>query len=611
MSTRRVPRSLDAVVAFAVALGALLLYLTTMAPGVVSIADDSLEFQLLAQRAAIPHPTGYPLYAILLAAIARGFPFGEVAWRANLLSGLAASGAVGLTFLVGRQMGLQRMAALFGAGLFALSPTFWSQATLAEVYALHHLLVAAMGLALLRWQPHRGAPVWAALFVGLGMAHHRMIVLWLPAVALYTVWVGRKSGGRAGRHLARPASQVILALCLPLLLYLWLPLRATVGSIDGSYDTVGFGCWVRACLYEQSFFGRDNELAQRVPAAFYAFLTRDEIGWLGVGLAGVGMAWLWRASRARGALMGLGLLANAAFAMNYVVPDREAFWVPTLWVLALLAGWGAQAVNEIVTRSWHGRGAWALQGALGLALTAALLLPAGATRTQVDRSGIAGPADFNGQDVLAQPLPPDAVIVALLGEATYLRYLQEARDISPEVATLALPTDPPEARFAAIEAAIAAGQRPFLTRELPGAGARWSLSALGPLAEVRATPQDEVPAALWSLQLPATDALTLAAWGRSPIAGSSLERVTVAWAVHAPVERALKVSARLIAADGNTLHQTDSFPVHGAYPTPLWRPGEIILDTYSLPPAPPDAHYQFILYLPDDGSEVARVEWAP
>ncbi len=140
----------DRWLALLVFFAALLLYGRTLAPGVVSLADDSLEFQLLAWRGAIPHPTGYPLYALLLWLVAHLVPLGEVAWRANLLSALAASGALALTVLVGRAMGLGRVAALFAVGLLALAPTFWAQATLAEVYALHLLLVAATVWALLR-----------------------------------------------------------------------------------------------------------------------------------------------------------------------------------------------------------------------------------------------------------------------------------------------------------------------------------------------------------------------------------------------------------------------------------------------------------------------------
>ncbi|MCA1554820.1 MAG: DUF2723 domain-containing protein, partial [Chloroflexi bacterium] len=40
----------------------------TLAPSVAFLFDDSLEFQLVGYKLAIAHPTGYPLYTLLLKA---------------------------------------------------------------------------------------------------------------------------------------------------------------------------------------------------------------------------------------------------------------------------------------------------------------------------------------------------------------------------------------------------------------------------------------------------------------------------------------------------------------------------------------------------------------
>jgi hypothetical protein len=47
-------------IATLVALVAFLFYLRTLAPSVACIFCDSLEFQLVAYKLAIAHPTGYP-----------------------------------------------------------------------------------------------------------------------------------------------------------------------------------------------------------------------------------------------------------------------------------------------------------------------------------------------------------------------------------------------------------------------------------------------------------------------------------------------------------------------------------------------------------------------
>ena len=654
--------NLDVVLAILVGSLALALYIRTLAPSVISIADDTLEFQLIAQRGAIPHPSGYPLYALLLTLFARFIPFGEVAFRANLLSALAASVAVGFTYLVARQMRLSHVAALFSAALLAILPTFWAHATIAEVYALHLALISALFLSFLRWETTLAHsftfPFWPALMLGLALTHHLTIVLWLPALGVYfllIVWEYRavftgseisnrarntpptplKRGVRSQTPLLRGVRGVffspfsvfstwfkfsgwgksLLAFFVPLLLYVWLPLRAHVGSIDGTYQETGFSCWVRACLYQSSFL--KPYLKDDRPLSFFAELTQVEMGWLGVFLVIVGVGYLLRVSWRKWVLLVISVGVNAIFAMFYHVPDPEAFWLPTLWGLVLLAGWGVEGIVKgvewVAIRLNQASQVWI--GGASIVLFGLLMWQAISIFPQADRSHITGPP-FNGRDVLAQPLPEGSVIIALLGEGTYLRYLQEAVGLQPHIETVATQTDPQQLRFEAINRALAAGKRPFLTRELSGAGERWSLSALGPLIEVLPTARKTLPTELWPLQVPVTEQITLVGWNRALIEQSGLERVTLAWQVNGPINEPLHVSARLIASDGTLLCepglcQKDSPPLNNAYPTTLWRSGEIILDAYDLAPLPADGHYLFIFYRPTDGSEVGRAEWWP
>src|SRR2546430_9415680 len=73
-----------------VCVAALALYLRTLAPSIAFLFDDSLEFQLVGYRLAIAHPTGYPLYTLLLKLFSF-LPLGDVAYRANLLSAVCAA----------------------------------------------------------------------------------------------------------------------------------------------------------------------------------------------------------------------------------------------------------------------------------------------------------------------------------------------------------------------------------------------------------------------------------------------------------------------------------------------------------------------------------------
>lgn len=601
----------DGWVALLCFVGALLLYGLTLAPGVVALDDDSLEFQLLAQRGGIAHPTGYPLYAILLWLAARLFPIGEVATRANLLSAVVAAATVALTYLVARRSGVGLGAAGVAAALFAVTPLFWAHATIAEVYALHLLLSALLVSALLRGA---SLPV-LALIVGLGVAHHRMIVLWLPAVLLYLALTRRE--------VLRPQRQWLYAaaaLMLPLLLYLWLPLRAEVGSVDGTYRQVGFSCWVRACQYEQSFFG-NNELAQRVPFTFFLELTRQEMGLIGVLLAGIGFIFLGVTRPKIALFFSLAVIASAAFAMSFIVPDREVYWLPVLWILAILVGWGVEGIAHTVRRVAHptvGTIRESPQQRLIVALCVVMALGWVATRAvaafpAADRSAITMPTlageTINGADILAQPLPDNATVVGLLGEIAYLQYLQEARGLSPTVATAG--GDSEEARWTAIERTLAAGRRPFLTRPLTSIESRGAVAALGPLLELRPTPMTEVPSGLTAVDVPMGEGITLRGWLLSPIATSGDMRLTLAWHAAGPTSEPLAVSVRVLDAAGDEVDSRDRPPLRGAYPTTAWHPDEIVQDTHEIAPAPTGESYLVILYRTSDGHEVGRAMLGP
>ena len=242
-----------------------LLYSSTAAPSIVALFDDTLEFQLVLPTFGIAHPTGYPLYTLLGGVWSRLLPFGNWAWRTNLLSAFAAAATVALLFLLARR--LTRAAAGRGdnwAGLaavaaFGFGPIWWLQATVAEVYALHNLLAAAILWTALTIPDLTGAArnrrvMLLLALIGLGLAHHRTVVLLLPGLFIFLLWTAPA--------LLRPQRAWLLwlaALLAPLLLYAYLPLRAAQGVADlnGSYVNTWAGFW-------------DHVLARRY-TTFFAF----------------------------------------------------------------------------------------------------------------------------------------------------------------------------------------------------------------------------------------------------------------------------------------------------------------------------------------------------
>jgi hypothetical protein len=218
---------------------------------------------------------------------------------------------------------------------------------------------------------------------------------------------------------------------------------------------------------------------------------------------------------------------------------------------------------------------------------------------------------------MRQPLEPDAAIVGILGEVTLVRYFQETEGLRPDLVTIA--ADREDERLATVAGLLEEGQTVYLTRELPGAPARWSLSAVGPLSRVIPQPVFDAPDTPYFLGTSLIPEITLygCAISRPPNhSGVFPVRLSLVWQAAAPITRELKVSVRLLNADGQPVAQADAVPVHFAYPTTAWRPGEFISDVYdlSLPSDLQPAEYTpvIILYDPVQGAaEVGRVMLPP
>ena len=202
-----------------------------------------------------------------------------------------------------------------------------------------------------------------------------------------------------------------------------------------------------------------------------------------------------------------------------------------------------------------------------------------------------------------------------MGETTLIRYFQQTENRWPDIEIVA--ADLEEARLATVENLLAEGRSVYLTRELSGAPERWSLSAVGPLIRVNPEPLTTPPQFSFVANQAVTPEITLLGYNLSRPPhhdqGPAPLRMTLFWQVNDSISTNLKVSARLMTPSGEIQAVTDATPVHFAYPTSFWRPGEIISDVYDLdlPPDTPPGQYTplIIWYDPaQNAAEVGRVE---
>lgn len=358
----------------------LLVYLATLAPSVT--AEDSGELITAAATLGIPHPPGYPLY-VILGKLFTFMPWGEVAWRMNLMSAVAGAGAIYMLYRLVWLITQSKPASILSAWSLAFSLTFWSQSVIAEVYTLHVLLGLGVLMLCLRWYFER-QDRWlyiASFGLGLGATNHQLMFLLAPAVLLFVVisdlsWLQRFR--RAG---------VCLALwLLGLALYLFVPLRSLADPVlDWGNPETWSGFWLHITRAQYGDLGGWALGSGKLPlvAGFYAGLPA-EFGWVLVGLASLGfivswrewrLAWLWL-----GALLSQTLLVVALRSFDWGLSLEQAYPVYYLLafaVVALYIGLGFNAGVTWVRDHWPKVNTWLKERRLATSLLVSLtLLPA-------------------------------------------------------------------------------------------------------------------------------------------------------------------------------------------------------------------------------------------
>jgi len=427
------PRVRSAALLTGAALLPAVVYLATLLPG-VGYAGDTAKFQFVGRVLGTPHATGYPGYILLNHLFTALIPFGSLAWRANLLSAVCAAAACLVTARAARGLGARPAVAAVAGVSLGLTGLFWSQAVVAEVYALHALLTAAVLALMLRWTRSRrpGDLVLAGLVFALSFGNHMTtVVLLLPLI----VWVPVVDAGALKRWWLWPALLACAALGAAqygYLIWRWhdpttvfqevkVPDLAALWAVATGEQ---FSGWLFALPAGEVWGARFPALLGR--------LARE----LGPLLPFV----LWGLARLRPrrllAPLLLFALGTVFFAANYEIPDIDLYLIPAVVALCLPLAVGLEDLTRRLGR--HSAWAWA---ALPAALFALNL--AGADRH-------ADVADAARAEAVIDKAAPGAVIAAPdYATASYLRYylLGEERQQRDRIYLLKVLRAPLAARY--------------------------------------------------------------------------------------------------------------------------------------------------------------------
>ena len=357
--TRLAPSLLVALVAFAAGWMALL-------PGVAFW--DTGELQAVGPLLGTAHPTGFPTYVLLgwLASVVLQ-PFGEPAFRMNLLSTLCVAVAAGITVdLVRGLTGRVVLGVAAGIGL-ALTPIAWSIATHAEAHALHLALVAILLWLLVEWEARVRGPrgpavaagdageatrdrgdrflIAATIVFGLSVGNHSLTLLLAIPVGLYVLAVDPGIWRRGRLVLALIATLVATVV----LVYLELPLRAMPGPFRAPlvYGTPYTWDGFRYIVLAEQFQGSLSDPFGELPRKFGELVSRtsSQFGILAPLIPFAFVATALR--RPRYALLtGTAAAITCFFAASYVNADINRYYLgPALMAWTWLAILAAAAVD--------------------------------------------------------------------------------------------------------------------------------------------------------------------------------------------------------------------------------------------------------------------------
>ena len=341
---------------FLLALLTFLVYLNTLAPGVYGL--DRAELATGVSTMGIVHPPGYPIY-ILLGRLFSLLPFGDIAYRLNLMSAVFGSLTIMWVYKIIHKLIGNMKFALAAAAIFAASNYFWTMALLAEVYTLHTFFLALNIWWLLKWREY-GTNKYLYGFVytfGLSLTNHTSSILFTFGF----VWLIFSSPFWKWRNVSMIVRMSGLFL-IGLIPYIYLPLSVganpSLNYIETYYgvDLLKLkGLWWMISGQAYRIFAFGYSLDQ-IPGEVYRFIGYLWRNYLGVGaIIGIfGIPLFWR--RDRNSLISLMLIfgGNMIFFVNYRVIDKDTMFLPAFLVWAILISWGMQAAmtqwNRLITR---------------------------------------------------------------------------------------------------------------------------------------------------------------------------------------------------------------------------------------------------------------------
>ena len=573
---------------------------------------DVGETQIVLNRWGTLHATGYPHYVMTgsaLVTILRGLGL-DAATAPTLVAWIWGMVALALFYLLAEHLTEMPLLAAGVTILFGLTRTVWIHASIAEIYSFGLvILLALLNLALWKTEiPHLtdfpSRIYWMALLGGIGIAHHRAIVMAIPAL-LYAVCPTFRLHWREMPKIVWVSVALGLLGFLP---YIYLPLRAMSGEKWIYGDPTTWQGFLDQFLGREAnrFIGLPESLSDlgKNIALINTVLLRDLTpSGLLIGFVGLSLALRRPETRRAAVTFSLSALAAYAFHSAFYTDILSALILPV--TLSLAFGWlflgmeierfkrkGAKVAKvrkEIVTAEAQRPQrfnfpvlvflvAWWFIFFLILTIQNQSFIKTLTT----DRTGL--------ETIALIADAPDGSTVMLAWGPRYFS-AAFAKDVQGRLETITLVDD--KVDFSAIRLPIITPDYTLFNQPLAWWQARLDaeqlyLSTAAPhLVAIDTQPQQADASLPNGINM-------LSAQVRCEADRILLD---VMWAASDVPERDLSVFVHLVDSQGNVVAQGDqSAPVYGWRPLTTWTPAEQIRDVYILPTRPDATEIRYGLY---------------
>lgn len=404
----------------------------------VGSEDDGL-FILSSYFLGIEHPPGYPLFT-LIGHLFSFLPFGSVAYRVHLVSAMFGALTGAAAWLCARSLFPGRLPAYLAALGLGMSPVFWSQAVIAEVYTLNtFFFLVLVYLGLQACPPAASASgvdsqrrllPWMAFIFGLSLSNHYPLMFLVAPGFVILLWPLRVD-------LVKGMPLLLLLVVLGLSPYAWMVFRswhALPISFYGSLETLP-EIWF--FLSRSGYAGIDHsDSANWIDRIkFFEFMGSQllvQFAVVGTLLAAAGFAVQWRVLGKRvsafltAAFLGPSAVLLLLLGFDYGALGKHVFHVYPLPAYAIAALWMGLGLVWMVER-------FALRfvqaAALGAIVLAAILVLGARENLLDDDEWMARYAQ-----AILKILPKDAIVfVAGDPDLATIAYFHMIEDRRPDI----------------------------------------------------------------------------------------------------------------------------------------------------------------------------------